>query len=1469
MSFDKPTRNLLAKIVARCRDRLADDIADQLQSAYGLHPDGTVLDVARTEDARRAAEDLRALWEHFEAAQAGSAAVRQTAAYPRLVREIGFTTLNRLAALRLCEERGLVVECVRRGMASDGFQLYDRVAGGALGNRYGTYRAFLQSLFDELALDLGVLFDRGTPQSHVFPSEAELTDVLAWLNDPELAARDVWQQDETIGWIYQYYNDPKERKAMRDASNAPRNSRELAVRNQFFTPRYVVEFLTDNTLGRTWYEMRRGNTRLAEQCRYLVRRPCEIFMDGGYVRRDAHPGIQRALQGDFSGLPEEPTWGDLQTLALMIDGYDLAPALGLGDCGEFANARMAAYQETGRWTGTSIELWMCLFFEQRRWHHFGYSPEGEALATIQTLYAALRETLANEQITSSQEELLKQPVYIPPRSKKDPRDLRILDPACGSGHFLLYAFDLLTTIYKEAWDAPMMPPFSETGTRLADDYPNLEALRVAAPGLILRHNLHGIDIDPRAVQIAALALWLRAQRAYQDLGLAPADRPRITRSNLVTAEPMPGDRELLDEFTHDLRPRVLGDLVRVVFEKMELAGEAGSLLRIEEELAEAIAQAHRQWAAGSKAEQMLLFPQDQLPKPEQPPLFDVSGITDEAFWETAEVRVLQALRDYATRAENGKGMRRRLFAEDAAQGFAFVDLYQQRFDVVLMNPPFGEPSESTKMFIDSRYRGASGNILCAFIKSFIERVPASGLVGSVVDRTILIKNSYESFRRDYFLGVAGLSAAIDLGWGVLDANVEVSSLIVGQSPNSVLHETFGANLSLLDNKELELKERCSNPSFVKLRTFRRMPFAAINFEVPQFFLRCLQRMSSLNEEVGSFHNGHTIKSDVFKRLSWEVSLQEDELVWDRMWNGSDYSPFHVPMQEVVLVERYGGGLSNHRSTIIRNPDKHKRPGLCFGKRGDYLDVQALPEGFVLTNEGFGGPFENLAKTWFALSLLNSCVVQYIINLYCGQHKGVGYVGQLPFPGADDHQIRELSNLGFKLYNMVKGANRSLETDPNFLSPRAGFPQDCSTSRDFTNAYLIALEQYHEQLSILDNVAFNLYGVSAKEKRLVFRETVNRPKAPLLLDWPSSGFKASEIYFVVQFLSYYVGCVFGRWDIRVMTSPRIAREAASPFDPPPVCPPGMLLGPDGLPATPHHIVSQAWLRARPDVITLPPEGSFEGPATIRDDEYPIRIAWDGVLVDDPGLNGDNPHPSDIVRRARQVLAVLWPKNHDAIEAEACEILGVRELRDYFRKPAKFFADHLKRYSKSRRKAPIYWPLSTASGSYTLWLYYHHLDDQILYTAVNRYVTPRIERVEAHVARLEAGLAQTTGRAASGLRDQLDDVGTFLAELREFRAELLRLAGLPYKPDLNDGVIINAAPLHKLFRLRRWAQDTGKVWRKLEDGDYDWAHMAYTLWPERVREVCKHDRSIAIAHGLEELCEVPEKTSKKKGKKRKKK
>ena len=135
---------------------------------------------------------------------------------------------------------------------------------------------------------------------------------------------------------------------------------------------------------------------------------------------------------------------------------------------------------------------------------------------------------------------------------------------------------------------------------MRDDYESERSLRTDIPGLILRHNLHGIDIDLRACQIAALSLWLRAQRSYQKLGLLKvADRPTITRSNMVCAEPMPGEEDLLEEFIATAlsgtpEKAAIAHFVRQVFDKMKLAGEAGSLLKIEADISEALSNARRQ-----------------------------------------------------------------------------------------------------------------------------------------------------------------------------------------------------------------------------------------------------------------------------------------------------------------------------------------------------------------------------------------------------------------------------------------------------------------------------------------------------------------------------------------------------------------------------------------------------------------------------------------------------------------------------------------------------------------------------------------------------------------------------------------------------------------------------------------------------------------------------------------------------------
>lgn len=252
MAFDQNTRNRLQNFVSGARTLLTEEFTRQLQNDYGMDPDtgdvSSLENLTHLDDTRhQTARLLRDTLNHY---QAGSPSGGPKEALNRIVREQAFTVLNRICALRMAEAREILIESIGNGYNSKGFQLYARLAGTGLGETGDAYRCYLFSLFDEFAVDLTVLFDRHSSMGWLFPRESVLLELLGKINDVEIAS--LWAEDETIGWIYQYFNSKEERKKMCDESQAPRNSRELAVRNQFFTPRYVVEFLTDNTLGRIW-----------------------------------------------------------------------------------------------------------------------------------------------------------------------------------------------------------------------------------------------------------------------------------------------------------------------------------------------------------------------------------------------------------------------------------------------------------------------------------------------------------------------------------------------------------------------------------------------------------------------------------------------------------------------------------------------------------------------------------------------------------------------------------------------------------------------------------------------------------------------------------------------------------------------------------------------------------------------------------------------------------------------------------------------------------------------------------------------------------------------------------------------------------------------------------------------------------------------------------------------------------------
>ena len=660
MALTKSARSKIFTLVQEIKKLLVKEVEAQLQQYYGIRPDGTILmtEQLTNTDAEiiYTAQLLRQRIEYLKDNLADTKN-QDVEAVRQLVREQAFTILNRFASLRMAEERGIIQETVRKGYHSEGFQVFDSVTGqGKTAPQYIRYKWYLYAIYDELAIDLPAIFDRFSPYALIFPMEQAMDQLMTIINKEDttlhreegLPPINLWQQDETIGWIYQYYNSREEISAMRDASSAPRNSRELAVRNQFFTPRYVVQFLTDNSLGRIWYEMTKGNTELIHTCPYLIRRPKELFLDKGHTR------------------PEH------------------------------------ADEETD---------------------------------------------------------------YIEYRAIKDPREILMLDPACGSMHFGLYAFDLYEQIYLEAWDKhpEVLLDLRNSITRQQFIY--------QIPELIIRYNIHGVDIDPRALQIAALSLWLRAQRSFEKLQLLPAVRPRITKSNLVLAEAMPGNADMLSEAVKPL-DEPMRKLITSIWNMMKMAGETGLLLRIEEEIDKKINEIAQDLKDEIKGTQLKLDVSDaEMIAAERAAVYATKKYRDE-FLEKAEKQVLNTLQLMAEKASDGEAYQKLLFADDAARGFSFIELCRKKYDVVLMNPPFGASTINTKNYIDKNYKISKFDIYACFIDRGLEFLTFTGILGIITSKTGFYINGAKNWRKRII--EQNLSSYIDLGIGVLDALVEVS-----------------------------------------------------------------------------------------------------------------------------------------------------------------------------------------------------------------------------------------------------------------------------------------------------------------------------------------------------------------------------------------------------------------------------------------------------------------------------------------------------------------------------------------------------------------------------------------------------------------------------------------------------------------------------------------------------------------------
>lgn len=222
--------------------------------------------------------------------------------------------------------------------------------------------------------------------------------------------------------------------------------------------------------------------------------------------------------------------------------------------------------------------------------------------------------------------------------------------------------------------------------------------------------------------------------------------------------------------------------------------------------------------------------------------------------------------------------------------------------------------------------------------------------------------------------------------------------------------------------------------------------------------------------------------------------------------------------------------------------------------------------------------------------------------------------------------------------------------------------------------------------------------------------------------------------------------------------------------------------------------------------------------------------DGIMVLDPG------HPEDLPARVEEALAVFLG---EIAGKEVIQVFG-GDLRRFLER--EFLVKwHIPQY----RKRPVYWLLQTVSKNYGLYLFHEHLTADSLFLIQEKYVQPKIALEQNRLAELQGKMtAVAEGREKRAMEKEIEKSENFIDELTDFLKKVKAVLDRGYDPDIDDGVILNMAPLHELIP---WSEP--KIyWEELQKGKYDWAHLAMKYWPERVKDKCRKDKSLAIAHGL---------------------
>ena len=883
-------KGLLSSTIRALRERLLRDIHDAAEGEYRL---SLPLARANLPAAQRVRRQRLETWldERARALAARTKPRPDPASLRERLRlqaekEAAATLLLRLVVLRHMEALGLRRPALLTGgWDSPAYREWRDFAPALTKDETAGYDALLRLVFDELSLDLPGLFgDVGLCRLFPVPAAA-LREVIERLDDRRLAS--AWTDDTTLGWVYQYWNDP-EREALdaKIARGEKIEPHEIASKTQMFTERYMVEWLLHNTLGALWLALCQQHGWTPEASAVL-------------------PALDQR-RAAFRARRER---GEVPPDALLPIESDL---------------------------------------EERWKYHVPQPLVGAAPADL--------------------------------------RALKILDPACGSGHFLVIAFDLLAALYREE--------ARHRGVTYSE-------AQIAA--WILEHNLHGVDIDPQAIRIAAAGLYLKACALSSEVKLRQVNlvAPALNLADLPKDDPalVQLRRELSQEagLPEELTARLL----------LALSGvdHLGTLLRVDAAVEEALRQQERTTEAAAQGGLFSGFPAQQvrLGLPEQ------------------RATVLDKLERFLSRHRGEGDLGLRLDGEQLADGVRFVRIVKEgSYDLVIGNPPYqGTSKMADAAYVARTYPKGKADLYAAFLERGLQLAKPGGLSALLTMRGWLFLSQFAKLRED-LLTHHDLRLLGDVDRGAFD-----------EVPNEVLAAAMTVFRRSAPSGELSVALQptpLSDKSYDRERTSRKR--AAVLAQVGRFEFD-VQALSKVDEspvlywwssdfteqyarakkieDITPVKQGMaTGNNERFLRYFWEIELsradlnhsgdaKKDDPFWVPMIGGAEGRAWLQELQELVLWRHGGLQLAiSPQSRFGRGGAWYFRRGIAFSMIGTEFSARAHRYESVIGNKGSSVYTDDIPAM---LCMMNSSASKFVLqSLNPGISFEVGDVNRLPiFP----------------------------------------------------------------------------------------------------------------------------------------------------------------------------------------------------------------------------------------------------------------------------------------------------------------------------------------------------------------------------------------------------------------------------------------------------------------------------------------